>query len=205
MKGILILMVAGLFSIGALAQQDSGFTNIVKYYNDYDGFMQQLDSTNAVLRVVEAYKNGKTCGVVKIYYKNGPLSVPVPFYYPTSDKIELQYVNNILKYKTDFSNGGRSWTIGEYYENGKVKNVTSNANGKYGITKYYDEQGNQIINGTQKEYDYYGNVYTETIISNGIVKEDKVYANGKLWFTNFFSDSVHYSRKYYDKNGNEIK
>jgi antitoxin component YwqK of YwqJK toxin-antitoxin module len=71
MKRFLILIVAVLFSIAAIGQQDSGgYTGVKKAY-----YVQK----NKKLLKETPYVHGKKDGVVKSYYKNGNLKQEIAY------------------------------------------------------------------------------------------------------------------------------
>ena len=187
MKPFLILILSLSFTITAFAQQDSlGFTNKAEAKNlTVNGLKEgkwcESIFVNIDLDPVEepfpAYKltiyKGRTpFGIQRWYWADGTLEREIPYKNGSINGIYKSYfTNGILKTLDTCVNGVINGWSNNYYRSSKLKCEIFLINGKIKITKYYDENGNLIINGEIKEtYETgYGSIL---VIKNGKLKAE---------------------------------
>jgi antitoxin component YwqK of YwqJK toxin-antitoxin module len=123
---------------------------------------------NSMYYRLTIYKKGKQNGIVRVYLFNGKLFCETTFTSGKRNGIQRQYNDVGLLSETSFSddkmNGVQKWFYNEgelegevhyfnniqngtekhYYKNGNLKSETIYTNGVKGISKKFDETGNEI-------------------------------------------------------------
>ncbi|HTB07201.1 MAG TPA: hypothetical protein VK806_09635 [Bacteroidia bacterium] len=161
MKPLLILILSLSFSIAAVGQDDSADTfNKAEAMNQTVNGKKEgkwienftVDEVKAVDTALHQpyyrlilYKAGIPYGMVYEYYPNGELYSKTKYvngqknglarFYYRDGKLEEEII-----YRDDIENGIDKL----YYESGKLKSKTIYNNGVPGITKNYDENGNEF-------------------------------------------------------------
>lgn len=95
---------------------------------------------NGELVVIDTLVNGQGSGEIRVYYGNGKIKIEYPF---TKDRMMVEaklYVPGLIDCVYAAING----TIKTYYENGNLKSETICSEGKNGLTKRFDKNGNEI-------------------------------------------------------------
>ncbi|HTA26328.1 MAG TPA: hypothetical protein VK809_00960 [Bacteroidia bacterium] len=91
------------------------------------------------------YINGKKNGIAKGYWESGSLAAEYPY---IDDKrngiVKGYYENGILVGETPFTDDKENGLEKRYREDGKLESLTVWTEGVKGVTKYYDENGNEI-------------------------------------------------------------
>jgi antitoxin component YwqK of YwqJK toxin-antitoxin module len=159
MKTKLILALAMSFScmfLRAIAQE--GFTNKAEAKNaivnnmkegkwiEYEDEMAGItaDTNEAVDYILTVYINDKPAGIARQYDMNGLLQSETPYANGEKNGIKKDYYNGRLYSETPYTNDMENGTKKEYYKDGKLKSETTFTNGHIGVTKNYDENGNEI-------------------------------------------------------------
>jgi antitoxin component YwqK of YwqJK toxin-antitoxin module len=213
----LILILSIFFTLTAFGQQpeypDSGFTHKAEAKNlmvnglKEGKWIEYLDNNKHIIKTGEAhyyrlivYKAGKPRGIVREYAGSidgkGCLVLEVPYSNDTINGVRKSYYNDgIVESEAIYLNGKINGMESRYYTSGKILSETPYANGKLnGTAKNYHDNGvveseipftNGKIDGMIKYYD-----------ESGILTRTESYVRGNFRMG---------TRKYYDKNGNEIK
>jgi len=208
MRGLLILIVALLFSITVFAQQDSGFTNKAEaknlmvdgkrdgkwlIYIDSNG-TPTTDSTKAVTYALGIFNKGIATGICRGFYMNGKIQGELPYTNGKTNGVAKIYnKNGILVYEAHFIDDKKNGVVRWYYEDGKLKDDLNYINDTVnGIRRLYYENGQlkQESNYTMGK-------------KNGIVK--RYFENGMEKSEIMYTNDIKGEAKRYDSTGTEIK
>ncbi len=115
------------------------------YKNGKQVGTQREYNRNGTLYVKTEYSNGKKEGIERMYFEHGNVWVETPYINgEINGAAKCYYPSGKILYETQFTKGKLNGIASEYYEDGKLKAETTWDNGVKGVTKTYDENGNEI-------------------------------------------------------------
>lgn len=205
MKPFSTLIILVSFTLPAIGQMDSGFTNKAEAKNqvingskegkwlEYFKVSKKLEvpaqSTDATIFRLTVYKSGKPEGIVREYYKDGKIKSETPYKDGDANGVQIEYAENgeLVVIDTLINDQG-SGVIRIYYENGKVKK-------EYPFKKDRMMVESELYVPGLMDYVY--------AAIDGTIKT--YYKNGSLESETICLEGKNESTKRFDKNGNEIK
>src|SRR6185312_12129852 len=148
--------------------ESGGLSSEISYINDTIVGLDKSYFKNGNIKYVDSVGESRSKGYAKNetqkeYYENGNLKNETNFSYGNIIGVKKKYYENgVLYIETPYINGERNGTIKMYYKNGKLKSETIYTDNTPGISKSYDETGNEIIGVEKEYYTNDGNLKSET-------------------------------------------